>query len=326
MPHYTFINPLESIVHCLVTFLHFNIYHSGFAILDQTILQMKTLAIFATWCLLYRCIWAKCYDSEDLIGSESCPPWYHSDGEGKCVFNHELSQIVHQFNNTSELEIGFCMTVTNGSQIIAQCPYVPTSTYNFSQYHTIYQVLPSQLDQVNDSMCAQFNRKGYLCSDCKDGYGLAAYRYYGLMCVKCSNSGWKWIAYVLLLFTPQTIFFIFFLMLSACVNSGSITGILNFSHTIITLMFFFPSLISIPQRLFGHWPVNILLSLYGAWSLNLMQFLIPPFCVSERLTTLQLISLGYVPSLYPILLCIITHYLIQLRDQGNWLLVKIHKS
>ena len=207
--------------------------------------------------------------------------------------------------------------------MLAQSPYIPMSDSNLSQYHSIYQVLPSTLDEVNDSMCAPFNRKGFLCSKCRESYGLAAYRYYGLLCVKCNSSPWKWIGYILLLFIPQTIFFLTFMVLRINVHSGSLTGFIYFAHTIITTTFFFPSLISLPQRLFGYWPMQILLAIYGVWSLNFMQFMTPPFCVSTHLTTLQLVSLDYVSSVYPLILCIATYYLIQLHARGNRLIVML---
>ena len=252
-----------------------------------------------------------------------CPPWYFLDNEGKCSFSDKLPQMVQQYKNTSELQMGICMTVTNSSQAIAQCPYLPVNTHNFSQYHSIHQVLPSQLDQVNNSLCAPFNRKGFLCSECKENYGLAAYHYYGLMCVKCSNSVWKWIGFILLLFTPPTLFFLVFLILNINFHSGRLTGFIFFSHTIITTTFFIPSLIILPQSLFGYWPLQILLALYGIWNLNFMQLMITPFCVSTSLSTLQLVSLGYVSSVYPLVLCIITYYLIEFHARGNWLLVKV---
>ena len=262
------------------------------------------------------------YGTEVDSRNENCPPWYVPDGEDKCSFSHQLPQIVKQYGNTSELEIGFCMTLTNTSLVVAPCPYIPT-THNFTQFHSIYQVLPNRLDQVNNSLCAAFNRKGFLCNECKENYGLAAYRYYGLMCVKCSNSAWNWIGYVLLLFIPPTVFFLVFLILDVNVNSGGLTGFIYFSHTVMTTIFFFPSLITLPQIRIGYWPLQILLALYGVWSLNFMQFLIPPFCVSTGLTTLQLASLGYVSSVYPLVLCIVTYYLIELHARGNWLLVRI---
>ena len=267
--------------------------------------------------------WAeeKGYSNEAANGD--CPPSYFLNKEGECSFSHKLQPIVNKFSNTSELEIGFCMTLTNSSQVLAQCPYSPMSDHNFSQYHSIYQVLPIQLDLVNDSICAPFNRKGFLCSECKDNYGLAAYRFYGLICVKCSNSIWKWLLYILLLFIPPTILFLTFLILDVKVHSGGLSAFIFFAQTTTEMAFLWPSLISIPQRLFGYWPIQILLGLYGIWSFNLMQFMIPPFCVSTHLTTLQLVSLGYVSSVYPLVLCIITYYLVQLHAGGNWLLEKV---
>ena len=202
-----------------------------------------------------------------------------------------------------------------------QCPYSPVN--NLSHLHNVYQVLPADLDQVNSSLCAPFNRKGFLCSDCEEGYGLAAYRYYGLLCVQCSHTALNLIAYVLLLFIPPTLYFLILVSLKINVHSGHFTGFLYFSHTVSTTTFFFPYLAIITQSFFGYWPFQILLSVYGVWSLNSLQFLIPPFCVSPHLTTLQLVSLGYVPSVYPLILCIVTYYLIELRDGGNRCVAKM---
>ena len=229
---------------------------------------------------------------------------------------------MNQYEDTAELEIGYCMTVTNSSQVVSQCPYMPY-TRNFSQFHSIYQVLPSDLDEVNASMCSVFNRKGFLCSECKEGYGLAAYRYYGLICVQCSTSILKWVGFILLEFIPPTLIFLVILIFGMNVSSGGFTGYIFFAHVIITTVFFYPSLVILPQSLFGYWPIQILLSLYGIWSLNFMHFVVPPFCVSPRLSTLQLISFGYISSLYPLLLCIITYSLIELHARDNWLLIRI---
>ena len=252
----------------------------------------------------------------------SCPPWYIPDGEQKCSFSNQLPQIMNKYEDTAELEIGYCMTVTNSSQVVSQCPYMPY-TRNFSQFHSIYQVLPSDLDEVNVSMCSVFNRKGFLCSECKEGYGLAAYRYYGLICVKCSSSILKWVGYILLEFIPPTLIFLVMLIFRVNINSGGFTSYIFFAHVCITTLFFYPSLVTLPQRHFGYWPLQILLALYGLWNQNFINFIIPPYCVSPRLSTLQLISLGYISSLYPLLLCIITYFLIELHARDNWLLIRI---
>ena len=269
-----------------------------------------------------------CWASQDTYSIEmdprngSCPPWYYHDDEDKCSFSHQLPQIVNQYGNTSELEMGYCMTQTNSSLVVTWCAYIPT-THNFSQYHSIYQVLPKQLDELNNSLCAAFNRKGFLCSECKENYGLAAYRYYGLMCVKCSDSAWNWIAYILLLFVSPTILFMVLLIININSHSGAVTALIYFAHTVTSTAFFYPAIITFSRSLFGYWPVQILLALYGIWDLDFMQFIVPPFCVSTSLTTLQLVSLGYVSSVYSLVLCIATYYMIELHARGNWLLVKI---
>ena len=270
------------------------------------------------------CCWALQDDYSIIINSRngSCPPWYYHDDEDKCSFSHQLPQIVNQYGNTSELEMGYCMTQTNSSLVVSRCPYIPT-THNFSQYHSIYQVLPKQLNQVNDSLCGTFNRKGFLCSECKENYGLAAYRYYGLMCVKCSDSAWNWVAYILLLFVPPTILFMVLLVVNINVHSGALTGFIFFVHTVTSTVFFFPAIVTLPKSLFGYWPMHSLSGFYGIWTIDFIQFVVPPFCVSTSLTTLQLVSLGYVSSVYSLLLCMATYYMIELHARGNWLLVKI---
>ena len=100
-------------------------------------------------------------------------------------FSHKLSQIVMQLGNTSELQMGFCTTVTNSSLVVAQCPYHIVYTHKFSQHHLSRLVLPHQLDQVNNSICAPLNRKGFLCA--VNVKRLAAYHQYSFECVKCST-------------------------------------------------------------------------------------------------------------------------------------------
>ena len=51
--------------------------------------------------------------------------------------------------------------------------------------------------------------------------------------------------------------------------------------------------------------------------------MIPAFCVSTSLSTLQLVSLSYVSSIYPLVLCVITYCMIELHARGNWLLVNM---
>ena len=71
------------------------------------------------------------YHSTTALNSSgaTCPPWYSYDPpSGQCSFIHQLPQIVRQYGNSTELEMGFCMTVTNTSIVISQCPTLPSPT------------------------------------------------------------------------------------------------------------------------------------------------------------------------------------------------------
>ena len=289
---------------------------------------MALRPVETTLVIALMCCWT--HAGNPSSNPPECPPWYYTSSEDKCLFSETLSGVVNRFGNTSEIQIGFCIDQyhNNSTLVVVQCQYNPApagNNHNPGNYTTIYQILPEHVDQLNEAVCGPLNRRGYLCSECKENYGLAAYRYYGLLCVECTHTLWKSVAYTILLLLTTTASFLTFLLFNINVHSGNLTGFILFSHTIISNVSFFPSLISLSQPLFGYWPIHILFSLYGVWSLNSLQFLIPPFCVSPHLTTLQLISLGYIPSLYVLLLCAVIFYLIEAHDKGNRTLIKAWK-
>ena len=254
----------------------------------------------------------------------NCPPWYVLE-RGECSYSNQLPQILSQYEKTAGLQLGYCMTVTHDGQVVCRCPYIQ-QTYNSSETHSIYRLLPDDLDEVNETLCSPFNRKGFLCSECKDGYGLAVYQYYGLMCVKCSsNTWWRWFVYLLLELIPSTLFFLIMIVFRVNINSGSLTAFVFISNIIISTTYFYPSLIMLPQLHFGNWPVNIVLALYAFWSLEFLRFLVPPFCLSDGITSLQLVSLGYVSALYPLFLCLVTYCLIELHGMNVKFIVMVWK-
>ena len=175
-----------------------------FVMLKKILTPLRTLLVVLEILMSTQAV--ETYKIDVDSKNDSCPPWYILDDKGKCSFSHQKPHIVKQYGNTSIIEMGLCMTFTNNSSlVVAQCLYLPVVNHNVSHYHSIYRVLPKQLDQVNNSMCDLLNRKGFLCSECKDNYGLAAYHYFGLMCVKCSNLIGNWIGFILLLFVPTTL-------------------------------------------------------------------------------------------------------------------------
>ena len=66
-----------------------------------------------------------------------------------------------------------------------------------------------------------------------------------------------------------------------------------------------------------------MLTLYGFWNMDFFRLVVPHFCVSEQLSTLGVVSLGYISAVYPLLLTLVLYSLIKLHHRGCRPLVAI---
>ena len=66
---------------------------------------------------------------------------------------------------------------------------------------------------------------------------------------------------------------------------------------------------------------KILITFYSFWNLDFLHSVIPPFCLSENITTLHALAMQYLPAFYPLLLIIVTYILIELHDRNVRVLV-----
>ena len=59
-----------------------------------------------------------------------------------------------------------------------------------------------------------------------------------------------------------------------------------------------------------------LLTIYGVFNLDFFRYIIPHFCISSTMTTLQALSLEYIVAFYPLFLIITLYICIQLHARG----------
>ena len=107
--------------------------------------------------------------------SSECPNWYHHPPESHhCQCSPTLQGgIIMCSDNQVYLRVDYIMTwdtVTN--QMFA-------ALYGYDNYsttiHRVYTLMPSDSQDLNETMCAPNNREGFLCEDCVPGYGPTAY-------------------------------------------------------------------------------------------------------------------------------------------------------
>ena len=180
-----------------------------------------------------------------------------------------------------------------------------------------YLVPACSCEELNERVCGPFNRESMLCSKCKPGYGPALYSL-SLKCEKCHDKyvGWFWLLYLLLELVPLTVFYLIVILLNICITSPPFTAFVFFCQ-LFTLLFkesvyFNIGVIRYSSKIF----LYIISTLINIWNLDIFRYVVPPFCVSSKLTDVDTILLEYISVLYPLLLILITYVGIEMHARN----------
>ena len=268
---------------------------------------------------------------------EQCLPWsYHDNSSHECeCFSHVICS-----DNTGYLKTGYCATSGNGSEIfLVLCPYFQPDGFNLTSFddHKWYVRLPSNLSELNDYFCGAMNRKGEVCSKCKDGFGPAILSIgFQIQCSKCIGVWYGIPLYLFLELFPITVFYLILLIFQINITSAPMITYILYSQLIIMAWDRIysgdmPDLtgtmfaMSKTYKLF----INTMLSLYDIWNLRFFRYLLPPFCISSKLKPLYISALGYVSVFYPLCLIILTWVGIELHGHNFkpivWLWKPFHR-
>ena len=175
----------------------------------------------------------------------------------------------------------------------------------------VFRQLPANVSEVNEFPCNSTNRKGYFCADCKKDYGIAVYRYYGLPCAPCHDYGIA--LYLLLEVGFSTLFFVFIFAARINVNSGKWISFVFYCHALAGEL--------VDRMLFTiafHRSYSATLFLFTAYGIGNMDFfrrVIPPFCVSQKLSTLGTVTCGYISAVWPLILILLVSLAMELNKR-----------
>ena len=250
----------------------------------------------------------------------SCPTWFYSNGTA-CVCREEFSGRVYcnSQEEKAEIEDGFCATYDEqeGQIYAGDCPFRHTE----NNTDRVFSELPSDPEQLNNTMCGPYNRKGLLCGKCIDGYGPAMYSI-DMKCANCSkmSTGAAISLYVFLEFIPITIFYIIVVIFRLNITSGPLLGYVLFCQIHIFSMQW--SYLYIHEYILSHVSTSLRvlyyssLTLSSSWILQFFKFAIQPFCICNKLTDFHIQLLNLVTAIYPIVLVIITWILMELHARN----------
>ena len=161
-------------------------------------------------------------------------------------------------------------------------------------------------------------RVGQLCHKCKPGYGPAVLSY-ELKCLKC-DTAYGWLLYLLLGCLPTTLLFFVTIIFQVRITSASMNAFIFYVQC------FYYGTVIYPQKFIGATEISYSTSLsfisFGCFlSLDFFRFVIPPFCISDRLTNLHVLTMEYLVALFPLFLTALAYIIIQLHARDCRVLV-----
>ena len=266
------------------------------------------------------------YSGPVLASNTSCPTWFYYNND-RCECGHLFGENIHcnQQERKAEIADSFCATSTEqeGLYYAGYCPFRHTE----NNTDRMFSEMPRDPDLLNDTMCGPYNRKGLLCGRCIDGYGPAVYSF-DMKCVNCSkiSTGSAISLYLFLELIPITLFFMCVLIFRLNITAGPLLGYVLFCqlcyiHTLERGWFVYEYIVShVSTRL--RIVIYSSLTLSGIWALQYFKLVIPPFCISSKLTGIHIQMLNLVTAIYPVLLVIIICILMELHAR-NYRIIQI---
>ena len=278
--------------------------------------EIQVTMSWTSWC--YCLLIIKVSLLSVLATDTSCPTWhYYNNATGQC----ECGSLLFCSSDGNQVEIrnDNCATSTGKEDdyYVSYCPL----THTVNSTNRMYSEMPSNASQLDEVMCGPYNRRGLLCGECKGGYGPAVYSF-DMTCANCSSlwSRYAISLYLFLQFIPTTLIFLCFVVFRFRITSGPLLGYVLFCQTTIAEITYHYSFIYdyIQHHVSSFQKVllDLSLTLSQFWSLQFVKGIIPPFCVSEKLTSIHVNMLNLVPAIYPLVLVIISCILMELHARN----------
>ena len=293
--------------------------------------ELFSILIIAVFCSQVHC-------GDDVQSSHHCPPFFVRTNSGcSCGFAIDeetahyfwVTHVVrcHFTENTTYayMNPAYCMSYNETTGVtVGYCPYNSCSRREDSQCigrGLSYVKVEQDPLLINDRMCGDINRTGFLCSKCKDDLGPAVF-YYGLPCVKCLGNTRGWLLYLTLAFIPSTIFFLLLTALQIHLSSSALDSMVLVCQISVSIINWNPAAYFSGVKPLRSFQI-LLITISGIWNLDFFRYVIPPFCINKHMSALHIVSLEYLVALYPLLLITVTYILIELHDRGCRVLISM---
>ena len=247
-------------------------------------------------------------ESEIDLRAVLCP-WFTWDSDVMCMDSRGVF-----------LSIGHCLTYESGKGVYEfKCPYFLLEGHQVSEYEPGYISLSNNISELNDYICEPMNRKGFLCEECIDGFSVSMTSL-GHRCSNCTDAWYGIPLYLVTELVPVTAFYLLLLVFQIHLTSAPMTSFILYCQSVMYVIAIDrppPLERVIPQlQRDKSFLLNLNLFLYGPWNLDILRYILPPFCVASGLNLKHKGLLGYVSILYPLFLIFLTCVCIELHGRN----------
>ena len=251
-----------------------------------------------------------------VSGQFPCPLGFEVQsphGECKCLTLDSRVSCNQQAQQLS-LKIGDCLTYNESLDTVSvvPCPYIHPAAENTTSF---YFPLPPNMtaSELNSSMCGEMNRTGRLCGQCKNGTGPSVFSP-DLKCVRCLDSSYGWAVYLAAEFIPITVFVLLIVLFRIRLCADYMNAFVLFCSLSASVINSYQ--LSILYMLNARKEALFLLSIYNIFNLQFFQNYLPSFCISEKMTNVEVVALSYLVALYPLLLIFVITTLVSMYDRN----------
>ena len=256
---------------------------------------------------------------------ENCPSWSYRGNDTLCHCPKISGgpMICNFSKNQTAIQECFCTTHNEESNIstIGMCPYNCFSPILTTVYAAAFTLISTDNSEWSRHMCGRFNRQGPLCSQCQSGLHVLTYSL-NLSCTECSNGSSDWWKYVLRGFLPLTVFYAIIICLNINIPSSQLQAYVLYCQIMTS-----PMIVRILLLQHDNFRIQRLAKIVGTfyeiWNLSFFQLNFPGICLETNI--LFTFSLDYIIAAYPLILTVITYWLIQLHDANFKPLIIIWK-
>ena len=163
-----------------------------------------------------------------------------------------------------------------GNEALGSC--LLTLPHDFGEKAVI---LPCNISDLNDFMCASTNREGQLCGRCREGFAPPVYSY-SLTCVNYTDYSLNWLKYLVVAFGPLTVFSVIISVFHISPTSPYLHGFIFTANIICS-----PNIIRVVVRSNEEQPLKLMSGSLGStkyFSLFLEYGILTSFVLSTNLS------------------------------------------